>query len=288
MITKMINGQEKTVSGDGGIIEPITTNPNLLDNPWFTVNQRGQSSYGANVYSVDRWKRSSDLANTGTITVNSGGVNVTLGTGNTRASLVQKIEDDSFLNGREITLSVKVGNNIYSTTGTWSSTTRTSNVPIDTNIDVTYGQGIVIVSFKSDTSNIRAIKLEIGSTSTLHLDTAPDYTTELLKCERFFWRMDMPLSGCNIAFGYANNATNFYAPFNTPIPMRATPTLTYSGTFAVKSGSQNTLSVSSISWVNNGAQYGTLKIISSGMTGDMFALLYSNSNNCYMDFDAEL
>ena len=47
---------EKTLaalSGQSGILR--VSNPNLLDNPWFTVNQRGATAYTVGAYGVDRW-----------------------------------------------------------------------------------------------------------------------------------------------------------------------------------------------------------------------------------------
>ena len=35
---------------------PGMTNPNLIDNPWFRVNQRGETVYKTTGYTVDRWK----------------------------------------------------------------------------------------------------------------------------------------------------------------------------------------------------------------------------------------
>ena len=68
------------------------TNPNLLMNPWFTVNQRGWTT-GASVqdaYCVDRWYMSHNAA--GTVTVNSSGIKLTPASGKT-LRIVQKFED---------------------------------------------------------------------------------------------------------------------------------------------------------------------------------------------------
>ena len=37
-------------------------------------------------------------------------------------------------------------------------------------------------------TTFKAIKLEFGTVSTLGMDTAPNYATELLKCQRYFFR----------------------------------------------------------------------------------------------------
>lgn len=75
--------------------------PKLNDNPFFLVNQRGQSSYTVNGYTVDRWKMGT---NTATLDILSDGVKVTLNQGslNDIRLLHQIIEDPQRLIGKTI------------------------------------------------------------------------------------------------------------------------------------------------------------------------------------------
>ena len=78
------------------------------------------------------------------------------------------------------------------------------------------------LNFHNATTNhtVKAIKLEKGTVSTLAQDTAPNYATELLKCQRYF----INVIG-NGASGYFNDAD---AILSVPVPvqMRTVPTVT--------------------------------------------------------------
>ena len=181
----------------------MVSNPNLLVNSFFTVNQRGKSEYGGNIYTVDRWK--SVLAGSGTLTFNAqtkelkGTINAT---GN-YASLAQAIEKPSWLSNKTVTLSANVLDK--STDGGWSlqiwytpkggSTVSLGqtfflddkNAPLEQEVTVTLptinDNDLLRVLIQTRTSvTIKSIKLELGSVSTLANDIAPDYQTELIKC----------------------------------------------------------------------------------------------------------
>ena len=81
------------------------TNPNLVDNPWFTINQRGLSTYSSVGYTVDRFKNySADH----TVTVNSDG-SITLTNTTSNNSFWGQIADADTLKklkGKTITVSV--------------------------------------------------------------------------------------------------------------------------------------------------------------------------------------
>lgn len=165
------------------------SNKNLLDNPWFTVNQRGQSQYSGAMYTVDRWRtwQADDVC-----TVSSNGVS--LSCSSTYINFVQYIDLDirQFISGKTVTASaMDFDGNIYSGTFVVLDNMDSNIVFIngDTRINIyknsEYGDfqfrilGVAAV-------NLRAVKLELGEVSTLKNDIAPDYTTELLKCQRYF------------------------------------------------------------------------------------------------------
>ena len=198
------------------------SNPNLLDNPWFTVNQRGQSSYTDGTYTVDRW-----LKNTpGTISVSNN--LVTIGT---EALIRQPFEDFSQINGKTVTVSV-----LYSDGTMDTATTIATTDGLIKNFDkirlswftansITW---LVITNiFTTDAVTIKAVKLELGSVSTLAMDTAPNQSLETLKCQRYFHK-------------YATESLRPSNMYDCVPEMRATPT-------------QSTLSIDGVNYYVNSA-----------------------------------
>jgi hypothetical protein len=225
---------------------------NLLDNPWFTVNQRGQSSYGANTYSLDRWRS----GNNNQVAI-SGNV-VTLSPVNTSQSCVffQVFEDEADgLNGKTVTLSLLDGSgNLYTvshvvehkTTWTqlfWKGFNDSFSIGLTAQplTDGKYRYSFDINTYATKTLTIKAVKLELGSVSTLAQDTAPNYAEELLKCQRYYVRFKNSDNGLPLAFGYLFQGNSRVAcPLS--MPMRAKPSFkfTTSGsggpTFTLASG----------------------------------------------------
>jgi hypothetical protein len=170
---------------------------NLLENPWFTVNQRGQSSYGANTFSLDRWKS----GNNNQVAI-SGNV-VTLSPVNTSQSCVfyQVFEDEADgLNGKTVTLSLLDGSgNLYTVSHvvehktTWTqlflkgfNDSFSIGLTAQPFTDGKYRYSFDITTYATKTLTIKAVKLELGSVSTLAMDTAPNYQQELAKCQRYY------------------------------------------------------------------------------------------------------
>ena len=170
------------------------SNPNLLDNPWFTVNQREFTTTTSSwVYISDRWMTGNTV--TGSITKESDGT-LTI-TGNTQ--IEELIEESRMEVGKTYTYSAMLyDNSIISetfvlparTSSTWQQFVRKSINSLaifgaynDSNIS------FWIEVEGSATKRIKATKLELGSVSTLSMDSAPNYAEELLKCQRYFVRI---------------------------------------------------------------------------------------------------
>ena len=211
------------------------SNPNLLINPDFAINQRGQSTYtgiSAYTYTVDRWciwKYNCD--NYGTVTVNDDGslaVDGTLGADD--AILTQTMEYGAALVGKTVTLSLEVSE----ITGT-ISIQQHKNVQSTLNIS---SPGVHKITFDWDNSSnrivinntncthytVKWIKLELGSAATPFVP--PDPATELARCQRYYQR----LHGVNAIFanGFLGGATIAYTIMSIAA-MRTKPTLTLSG-----------------------------------------------------------
>lgn len=180
------------------------SNPNILDNPWFTVNQRGQSTYNLteNKMTVDRWLASVS-SGTMIVGVSSNGLTITEASDVSDGGFVERINEPELL-GKIVTISIDDGTNIYHATGTipnvqpenWTEvcsviTSGGINAALSISpVGITAFQLQYVIRVPKDNTayTIRAVKLELGSVSTLAMDAAPNYATELLKCQRYFYK----------------------------------------------------------------------------------------------------
>ncbi|MBQ0167841.1 MAG: hypothetical protein KBT02_12105 [Treponema sp.] len=181
------------------------SNPNLLDNWWFAtgvINQRGVTNFALDQYGVDRWK----LTN-GTATVTANGI---------------------VLNGTiEQILWTAAGTNVTASTLMHSGTATA----IYNNLTKTF-------SVTSNGGTVRAVKLELGTVSTLSNDNLPDIALELLKCQQYQYLVPNGTSTAPFAIGYATSAQSVRMFLSLPTPLRSrTPSLE----FLVGSISQMTL-----------------------------------------------
>lgn len=188
------------------------SNPNLLINPDFKINQRGKTSYevAGFDYTVDRWRISSSnvaVSESGGLTIHS--------SGNTGSWVTQKLEKE--LEGIA-TLSVKVlsingrislsnpSNNLFITSpGVYSitlSNVSEFNMFLNPNTSVTFEWA----------------KLEKGSIATPFV--APNPTEELAKCKRYASLVNLDSLMCLII------EANCYVQNYTDISMRTEPTIT--------------------------------------------------------------
>lgn len=175
------------------ISEALTTsgggiNPNLLDNWYFgrPVNQRGQTEYTGDTYTVDRWHLTSD----GVLTVAGEGIRLTSG------ALFEPLEYElsSFLKGKTVTYSFLFADNtlatgsavIPSTWGDWSGLIEVDEIQL-----IGLESGKRLWARFSNTTTAVAAKLELGDTQTLaHQDSSgnwilneiPDFGEQLRRC----------------------------------------------------------------------------------------------------------
>lgn len=217
--------------------------PNLLDNPFFAVNQRGQTSYATNSYAVDRWYL---IANTETLmTVQADGVVLTASS--QYGSYLHQIippEEVARLRGETVCFSALCGQNdndawyanIY-VNDQWRDalaltpntvTAKAFTVPEDAQrMHLSFGSGA------AGSCKLRASKVELGNTQTLgyqdedgawHLLPQPesDYATQLARCQRYqFEAFDRTISGQGyLAQVKANSSTAAYGVLPTPVTMR--------------------------------------------------------------------
>ena len=189
-------------------IARAVSNPNLLINPDFRINQRGQSAYTVGDYTVDRWKL---LNANGTLTITDSGVIASKNTGATgSAAFYQKLEiDDSF--GDVLSLSVCIDGQIYSgQLDVPASGNSVASLSTPCGVWNLYRPSNSIIQLvcvlNENTAVINWAKLEKGSVSTPYVAPAPG--AELAECQRF----------------YQIRSTNDIDPVDLRPSMRATPT----------------------------------------------------------------
>lgn len=284
----------------------MVSNRNLLDNPFFTINQRGASSYDASTsakYTLDRWW--SIFAN---VEVTEDGVVLSSPSGLAYAAFLrQAIIGEKALRGKKCTFSIDVAEitgtcniSIIKATGmnagqvsigvldftTTGIHTLTVTIPDDAESN-TYPYLMVAISAKNigiSSLKIRSAKFEEGEHSTLALDAEPNYATELLKCQRYFVR----LHNESIGNGMVDGANSCACVVPVPVPMRATPSLTLNGVIGVGLDDGTFGSLTSItSWDDSGIT--CVGFSGSGIThaaGSSLRLFLTNDNS--LDISADL
>lgn len=211
------------------------SNENLLDNPWFTVNQRGQSEYGSAIYGFDRWRGRNSSS---FISAHSaGGVELSARGGQCYIAQYASADFLNGLRGKTVTLSVRLGDISGGTFAAWVNN-RAGDAFLDTH--TTQGNKIVsatgvfpdeehvtsarlvdlIMSSAGNSAVVEAVKLELGSVSTLANDAPPDYATELLKCKRFYQECTAPFM-----FNASPQETHYLSYFSLPVALRASPVI---------------------------------------------------------------
>lgn len=272
------------------------SNSNLLTNPFFTINQRGQSSYTGNMYTIDRWKTTN--ANS-TLTVNSGYVTLstnTSGNGFLRQLFPQEYEGtytfSAYIRGSG------AGYVALNASGSgWEvlSSTTFSNVGNDwtlvsttfTTSDTTIGLASIRVN-SGGSIDVKCAKLERGKVSTLANDTPPNYTDELKRCKSYFERIYSPNNATYGYFGMGVAYDSTHVAVIVPMyPKRGDYSMTYSGSFRLNNGGSPTITNIALtgSRMSNNAP---IVVTSSGLTtGGAYMLQANNDNTAHIDISCE-
>ena len=283
-------------------IEFKGSNPNLLINGDFRVNQRGESALtvagGKNQYTFDRWRVNTGSGVTSTLAKNEKGMSIT-NTGG--ATLSQYFEDEFLQNkGRIATLSAKINGVVYSYTAEIG--TSTNKLMSDINIRFIIGTGIYngnqekFIRFTmydaNVTYNFEWVKFEISSIATPFVPRP--YAEELALCQRFFVRFANKSSSTTILLGtmFFGQTSYCWGLLNTPVPLRTTPTIiSYSNLadLSVNSGSGGTpVNLSSLSVSNSSQNVLRLYGQANGVPSNSVLALQLNSGDTYIEFDAEI
>lgn len=183
---------------DGLHANEIATNPNLLINPDFKINQRGETDFSVTYhqgtpipqsqkYTVDRWR------------IMDGKANISNGKFVLSGTIIQVLENS-------------IGSDFTATVSVESGTATAS-----------YNDSTKTFSIVGNNAVLNWAKLEYGSIATPFIP--PDPILELIKCHRFFYRKRNITGyfGC----GYCQNPRDAYITF--PLFMRIAPTVNHNG-----------------------------------------------------------
>lgn len=234
------------------------SNPNLLDNWYFVgggsqqdggkfpINQRGKTEYSGAGYTIDRWKFDNNGA---LLSIHEGYVSISFSGAAWWKSFIQIITWVS--SPTKLTASIMykssnpphfiTNNNILPVSDEWTvasftgTFTPSSDGTLYTSPVLSYGESEI---------DIKALKIELGPVQTLaHKegdtwvlnDPPPNFQQELAKCRRYlynpFYGYANDYAAVGIGQGYSVTIADIL--LQTPIPMRAMPTLICSGTFAL-------------------------------------------------------
>lgn len=214
----------RIMNENADVLDGAISRPNLLDNPWFTISQAGYfENHGSTKFACDRWMASGGITS---VTFSDG---LVIKSNSTNEGLTQRIHKGILHHGDIVTFSVNVDGVVYR-----ANTIHIELDGVGRNVNVlgtdayhfyyrSYeSSGYVDFKFVKNTAwngeKVIAMKIELGSSSTLKNDLVPDYAVELLKCQRYFFiRHFYPSSN---AYGYSS----IYFPTN----MRIVPSITLS------------------------------------------------------------
>lgn len=220
--------------------------PNLLVNPFFKVNQRGQTSYTGEGYTVDMWRITGSRS---TLDVTEDGITFSVSAEDTsRRYIGQKFETGAVKSGVDYTLSVLLqSGELYSGTAQFPANSGSYNNAFtipgigDGRLNVG-NNGVKEVYFIVDQGSslsLRAAKFEEGARQTFAYkdeDGAwqflerPD-PLELLKCQRYCLVISPNTSYGPAGNGMVQTTSSARIVIPTPVSLRINPSLMFSGSW---------------------------------------------------------
>ena len=229
-------GHTHTVADITDCVEP--SNPNLLTNPDFRVNQRGKSVYSSG-YTVDGWYIEGNKCS---VRPSVDGILITsaINPDSNTHTFWQKIENP--LAPGKYTLSL----NVLEVSGVWSARIRTVNASGDyvdsyytsvlhngvnkVSVDLSEGEYISAVSVginkgteAGNSLKLAWVKLEVGDGATPFVP--PDPATELAKCQRYLYVLRGSLLRAGLAEAYSTSYAIFY--LYAPASFRTIPSVSF-------------------------------------------------------------
>lgn len=261
---------------------------NLLDNSWFVnpVNQRGQTSYSSQGYSIDRWKSEIAAGTSFSISVSSGKLIISKSGGAFR--FYQILNNDML--GKTVTYAVKTSDGIFSGTCVVSNTinnVRIGSHNADLSVYSNDGGKTIFSIFLNDSSD-DTIEIYCAAMyeGTYTADTLPayqpkGYAAELAECMRYYQQYNT--HGMSAVGNSEGGNTYIRCPLQ--VPMRTAPSLVQSSVemWTTYNGTTNKTEV--FTFYASNPQCVHLKCTSD--TGSAYQLVIA-TNNAAMAFSADL
>lgn len=279
---------------------------NLLDNSDFRnpVNQRGESSYSAVGFTIDRWEKKT--AN-GTLQPNaSAGYVSFIGDANGTCYIVQNLnEDEHMCLGKTYTFAISLANGtIYTVSAEIPSQALT--VQTDLAKASVAGGEIAIVMLP----NRSALRVYIKAGANAQVDVAwaalyegeftaetlPPYrpkgfAAELAECQRYLYVVKPEVAFLPMSYGIIKGASRIWYPIEFPTKMRVAPTFSYGGggAFVTNTSLYDYISSIELKFADKDRALLDATTQSEKQTGlDSVSILCGNSGSEYLEFSAEL
>lgn len=298
-VTGLFTKDEDTTSGEKAFaqlnIGTAGSNRNLLDNPWFTIDQTSETSGAATGGTAkdtrDRWR----IARCSEYTFNDDWTVTTKwdGTGS-GCYLIQYglLDNTAFYKGKTCTLSFYADGTLYQ---------KTITMPTGTNTRFTLGGVSVNVNDMTNTNRgyefqfshsvaagktLGPFKLEKGNISTLPNDGPPDYQKELEKCQRVFIRIATS-AGMPTGFGVMAAQTQGYLSIPVPVSMReaGTHTASFSGSMSLR-GAALSGTITNVAYRNQTKNVVCVSCTISSNIGVNNPVVLQMENGAYIDISA--
>ena len=181
--------------------------------------------------------------------------------------------------GMRVWFGLGVGSTYSGTAGSWASADYRSATGATS-----------VVGTNGATFYITGVQLEVGSSATGF--EYRQYQQELALCQRYYYKWIPTSASSYLATTMNFNTVTCYAPVKLPTTMRATPTLTTSGTATDYGGysAATRFTLSSVPSIDT-SNYDTPNLsfsVASGLTAGYAGIFGSNTTNGYLGFNAEL
>ena len=139
-----------------------------------------------------------------------------------------------------------------------------------------------------DVWQITGVQLELGNTATPFEHRS--YGDELARCQRYFYAHNCADTYNMVAHGHYGSSTLFIGLHAAPVPFRAVPSLTTSGSFEVAgdSASQDTTSISISDIASGNTTLQVRAVVSGGLSGEGSFLRNKNDATAKFELSAEL
>jgi len=179
--------------------------------------------------------------------------------------------------GMYVSFSFGMGSAYSGTAGAWSGSQLWSATG-----------AVSVVGTNGATFYITGVQLEVGSTAT-SFDYRP-YGTELVLCQRYYWAYIADVAYARFVSGWCAVTTAARFVYSFPVKMRASPTASATGSFAVYSGADVVTAITAIQIGDIGASSVAIAAdVASGLTVGQGALLIANNSpSARFNFSAEL